>query len=139
MNPCGKEGPAQAGCIRKSTAEESNSSSLLGRATLPGVLHSVQPKTGQERSCHTRGIQQRTTELFRGLKHTPGEALRTGFVLSGKRKTGGRGMEDLLTVFNYIQGEQTGPDSSQRCTVVGQEAEVQVETKEILIRHKEKK
>lgn len=48
-------------------------------------------------------------------------------------------MEDLLTVFNYIQGEQTGPDSSQRCTVVGQEAEVQIETKEILIRHKEKK
>lgn len=134
-----KKAKHKLGCIRKSTAEESNSSSLLGRATLPGVLHSVQPKTGQERSCHTRGIQQRTTELFRGLKHTPGEALRTGFVPSGKRKTGGRGMEDLLTVFNYIQGEQTGPDSSQRCTVVGQVAEVQIETKEILIRHKEKK
>lgn len=48
-------------------------------------------------------------------------------------------MKDLLTVFNYIWGEQTGPDSSQRCTVVGQEAEVQVETNEILIRRKEKK
>ncbi|KAK4825552.1 hypothetical protein QYF61_000140 [Mycteria americana] len=44
----------------------------------------------------------------------------------------------IFLLFLTTYGESRQPDSFQRCTVIGQEAETQVATREILVRHKEK-
>lgn len=128
--PEAKQAKHMLGCISKNMVEYSIPSlcSELVRYTVPGVLCNRELKTRQKKLPYQRNPAEDHRAVKGAEAHAmSGEARGTGFFFSRQNKRGWKKELKDLNIFSYLQGEQIEPGSSQRSTVISQEAEKQVE------------